>query len=126
VAAFWYPVVPSPVIKTWEQAELLLTVGSKFDIQLVLHKVDLYLKSRAALMVSGPDSNFNSVWQWMGLDGQTRQALLSAYPSWLTKQCSLTGLAVRTGRAWKGCQVPCCWKWLWHSPATAGGCLAQP
>lgn len=67
VAAFWYPVVPSPVIKTWEQAELLLTVGSKFDIQLVLHKVDLYLRSRAAVMVSGPDSSINSVWQWMGL-----------------------------------------------------------
>jgi hypothetical protein len=66
-AAFWYPVVPSPEISCRDQAELLLKVGSKFDIQLVLHKVDLYLKPRARLMQSGADTDPASIWRWIRL-----------------------------------------------------------
>lgn len=39
MAAFWYPVVPSPKIEGWTQAEMLLKFGFQFDIKLVLHKV---------------------------------------------------------------------------------------
>lgn len=39
MAAFWYPIVPSPKVEGWEQAEKLLKFGTQFDIKLVLHKV---------------------------------------------------------------------------------------
>jgi len=80
VAAFWYPVVPAPTIESWQQAELLLRVGSQFDLQLVLHKVDLYLREHANELTAGayaggfafagssasaPETQ--TVWKWLQL-----------------------------------------------------------
>lgn len=81
MAAFWYPVVPAPTVESWQQAELLLRVGSQFDLQLVLHKVDLYLRDHAndltaseaiprgtAVAVANTgDEAPESVWKWLQL-----------------------------------------------------------
>jgi len=64
VAAFLYPVVPSPEITSWKQLELLLEVGSRYDLQLVLHKVDLYLCAKARTM-SADVASEECVWSWL-------------------------------------------------------------
>jgi hypothetical protein len=73
-AAFWYPVVPAPLVAGWEQAELLLKVAARYDIQCVLHKVDLWLSSKASYMKASSATAeskepppADSVWRWLHL-----------------------------------------------------------
>lgn len=76
VAEYWYPVVPSPKIAGWEQAELLLRLATQYDIQLVLHKVDEWLNRNYSALKPPPapgapeaaaSAPTNSVWKWMHL-----------------------------------------------------------
>jgi hypothetical protein len=43
VAPFWHPVTPAPVVKTWAEAELLLRIGSRFELHPALDKARDYL-----------------------------------------------------------------------------------
>lgn len=76
VAPFWHPVEPAAVVKTWAQAELLLRVGSWFDLRPVMPKAVKFLaanvgkltapsKPSGAASGSSSDSNDASVWKWL-------------------------------------------------------------
>lgn len=63
VAAFWYPVKKAAVVRDWEQAELLLRVGSMFDLAPVLQKADAFITANVDKLVKesgGP----KSIWKW--------------------------------------------------------------
>lgn len=63
-ASFWYPVVPSPDITDWKQAELLLRIGTQFDIPLLLHKVGTHLHDKLLTMTTLANSEAN-IWHWI-------------------------------------------------------------
>jgi hypothetical protein len=95
VAPFWHPVEPAAVITTWTETELLLRIGSRFNIRPVMQKAACLLSTvdflaanvdklaapskpsstaagAAALIAveagsssSSSDSNDASVWKWL-------------------------------------------------------------
>jgi hypothetical protein len=54
VAPFWHPVNPAPVIKTWAEAELLLRIGSRFELHPALDKARDYLTANMDKLTPSP------------------------------------------------------------------------
>lgn len=63
VAAFWYPVKKAAVVADWDQAELLLRVGSMFDLAPVLQKADAFITAHVDQLVSKSGSP-QYIWKW--------------------------------------------------------------
>jgi hypothetical protein len=66
VAPFWYPVKPAAVVADWEQAELLLKVGSMFDLQPVLQAADAFIAANASKHLTGKQPEA-AIWKWVVL-----------------------------------------------------------
>jgi hypothetical protein len=70
-APFWVPVRPAPTVQTWEEAELLLTIGSRFDLWSPLDKASEFLTANADTLTARI-TNSKSVgglteWEWLRL-----------------------------------------------------------
>jgi hypothetical protein len=63
IAAFWYPVKKAAVVADWDQAQLLLRVGSMFDLAPVLQKADAFITANAISLLKDPESP-KSIWKW--------------------------------------------------------------
>lgn len=63
-ASFLYPVVPPPVISSWDQLDVLLRVAKQFDIQRVLHIAEQYLIAHVNELYADPLGPQN-IWQWL-------------------------------------------------------------
>lgn len=70
VAPFWHPVKQPAVVKNWEQAELLLKVGSKYDLQPVLHAADAYITANVGKLKNQPWNDVH-IWKWVVLADQS-------------------------------------------------------
>lgn len=101
VAPFWHPVDPAPVVKTWEEAELLLEIGSRFNLRPALDKVSEYLLANMDKLTAAPTPNSTNssnssidetVWKWLRLADQV--CLTSCLPAMVKR-------AVKVDRA--GC-----------------------
>lgn len=65
-APYWHPVSSVPALQTWEQVEVLLKVGSRFDLQPVLQKADSYITANCSQLLKqagGP----TYIWKWIQL-----------------------------------------------------------
>ena len=57
VAPFWYPIKPPAVVKTFKELDLVLTIGSRFDLQPALDRASDYLTANA-IELEASDSSF--------------------------------------------------------------------
>jgi hypothetical protein len=72
---------------TWSPTVDVLQVGKKFDLRLLLHKVDLYLDSRAPEMYSHDPTGESNYWKWFKLaDGAGLTVCLPAIAKTIAKQ----------------------------------------
>jgi len=83
---FWYPVDPAPVVQTWQEVELLLRVGSRFDLRPVLQKAGNFLTAHVGQLTAANSSSSTStssndlrIWTWLLLADELR--LTSSLPA---------------------------------------------
>jgi hypothetical protein len=78
VAPFWHPVGPAAVVKTWAEAELLLRVGSRFDLRPALDKASEFLTANVDKLTvtssnpTGSSTAGKSLWKWLQLADELR------------------------------------------------------
>ena len=82
VMEFVYPVVPAPDM-TWQNLEVLIQLGHKYEIRSLLYRVDRFIQQNVAQLVHQPTSSPLHVWKWLTLADHA--ALVEACAACLTK-----------------------------------------
>ena len=71
IMEFIYPVVPTPRV-TLENLEVLVQLAHKYEIPVVLHRADHFLKSHIVSLVGNSCSDFAThVWKWLTVADQS-------------------------------------------------------
>jgi hypothetical protein len=90
VAPFWHPVEPAAVVHTWADAELLLRIGSRFDLRPALDKATEFLAVNVNTLTvssSGSSSADLSLWKWLQLADELR--LSSSIPALVNRAVTI-------------------------------------
>lgn len=66
VARFCYPVSPPAEVQGWQEAELLLRVGSQLDMPLLMHAADHFITAQVQ-QLDGNDSSPRYILRWLKL-----------------------------------------------------------
>jgi hypothetical protein len=112
VAPFWHPVTPPAVVKTWGEAELLLRIGSRFDLRPALDKGSEFLAANAdKLTASQPARTRKCVmYEAAGIDSDMEDYWDSESEDSSDDDCSSDGGDSSSHAGPDGNEVV--WKWL--------------
>ena len=65
-AAFWHRVNPAPTVESWQEAEELLRIGSRFDLIPVLQKAGDFLAANLNQLTNTITSRYDlCIWKWL-------------------------------------------------------------
>lgn len=85
-ALFWYPVEPAPVVQYWQEVELLLRIGSRFDLRPLLQKAGDFLAANVGQLTAANSSSSNldlRIWKWLLLADELH--LTSSLPALINR-----------------------------------------
>ena len=93
-APFWHPVDPTPTVQSWQEAEELLKIGSRFDLRPVLDKASDFIAANVSQLTAtttsssatsngSNDSTDMCVWKWLLLADELR--LRSSLPALINR-----------------------------------------